>query len=78
MIEQKLTGILNAYLEDAAPVITPDTVLTTDLGLNSMELFDLVCAIEESFGVTIPDRALPKLLTVRDVVEYLETAAGMG
>ena len=73
----KLNAILDEYLAGRAnlPEITLETVLTSDLGLNSMELFDLVCVIEESFGVTIPDRILPTLLTVKDVVTYLETAA---
>jgi len=73
MIE-KLEEILREFLKGSLPEIGPDTVLTSDLGLNSIELFDLVCIIEERFGVTIPDRLLPKLITVRDVTAYLETA----
>ena len=74
MIE-KLKEILSEFLDDNLPDIELDMVLTADLGLNSMELFDLVCMIEERFGITIPDRLLPKLVTVRDVVTYLEEAA---
>jgi len=73
MIE-KLKEILREFLKGNLPEIGLDTVLTADLGLNSIELFDLVCVIEERFGVTIPDRLLPKLVTVRDVTEYLESA----
>ena len=73
MIE-KLKEVLREFLKGNLPDIGMDTVLTTDLGLNSIELFDLVCVIEERFGVTIPDRLLPKLVTVRDVTEYLEAA----
>ena len=74
MIEQ-LKQILNEYLNGKLPEITLDSVLTSDVGLNSMELFDLVCAIEDRFGVTIPDRLLPKLITVRDIVDFLEATA---
>jgi len=73
MIE-KLKEILSEFWDGNVSDIKPDWLLTADLGLNSMELFDLVCAIEERFGITIPDRLLPKLLTVRDVVTYLEAA----
>jgi len=73
MIE-KLKEILSEIWEGNLSEIGPDSVLTADLGLNSMELFDLVCAIEERFNISIPDRILPKLLTVRDVVTYLEAA----
>jgi len=72
---EKLKEILDEFLQGATPVITPTTVLTADLGLNSMELYDLICTVEERFGITIPDRMLPKLITVRDVLEYLEAAA---
>ena len=70
----RLTEVLNEFFHGNAPGIGPSTVLTADLGLTSMELFDLVCTIEESFGVEIPDRMLPKFVTVQDVVEYLEAA----
>ena len=73
MIE-KLKEILSEIWEGNLSDIGLDSVLTADLGLNSMELFDLVCAIEERFGITIPDRLLPKFVTVRDVVTYLEAA----
>jgi len=73
MIE-KLKEILGGIWEGDLSEVGPDSVLTADLGLNSMELFDLVCAVEDAFGITIPDRLLPKLQTVGDVVEYLETA----
>jgi acyl carrier protein len=71
----KLKEILGEFLDDALPDIKPDTVLTADLGLTSMDLFDLVNMIEERFNIAIPDKVLAKLVTVRDVVEYLETAA---
>jgi len=74
MIE-KLKEILSEHWSGEVGDITPDSVLTSDLGMDSMELFDLVCAIEERFEIEIPDRMLPKFVTVRDVVEYLESAA---
>ena len=74
---ENLKEILREFLKGSLPEVGPDTRLTSDLGLNSIELFDLVCVIEERFGVTVPDRLLPKLVTVRDVTEYLE-AAGVG
>jgi len=74
MIE-KLKEILRAYLGEDIADIGPDSVLADDLGLDSMELFELVSTIEEQFGIEIPDRMLLKFVTVQDVVEYLEKAA---
>jgi len=72
MLEQ-LKELLQDYWKGDLPTVTLDSVLTSDLGMDSMQLFDLVCAIEEHFKIEIPDRELPKFVSVRDVVEYLET-----
>ncbi|MGM9657615.1 MAG: acyl carrier protein [Eubacteriales bacterium] len=53
--------------------ITLDSELTGDLGFNSLELADLVLLCEEKFGITFDDDDLSKLITVRDVVEYIES-----
>ena len=43
-----------------------------DLGADSLDLFELVMALEEEFGVEIPSEDLPSIVTVNDVVEYLK------
>lgn len=52
--------------------ITPESELTNDLGINSIELADLVMTCEEKFGVEIEDDDIHKFVTIADVVEYLE------
>lgn len=71
-IRDDLLQILNDYTDGRITSVNPDDVLTADLGLNSFELFDLICIIEEKYDISIPDRLLPTLVTVKDVVEYLE------
>ena len=44
----------------------------SDLGADSLDLFELVMALEEEFGVEIPSEDLPSIVTVNDVVEYLK------
>lgn len=51
--------------------ITPEAELVNDLGLNSLELADLVLYCEEEFDIEIPDEDLRKFITVGDIVEYL-------
>ena len=53
--------------------ITLDSELTGDLGFNSLEMADLVMLCEEKFGISFDDDDLSKLITVRDVVEYIES-----
>ncbi len=54
-------------------IITPDAELTTDLGINSLELADLILICEDKLGVTIEDDQLSKFITVGDVVNYLQS-----
>jgi acyl carrier protein len=66
-------NIRDDYTDGRITQVNPDDVMTSDLGLNSFELFDLICIIEEKYDISIPDKMLPKLITVKDVVEYLES-----
>ncbi len=53
--------------------ITMDSELSGDLGINSIELADLVMLCEDKFNIEINDEDIRKFTTVGDVVEYLET-----
>lgn len=71
-IRNDMLEMLRDYTDGRITEVNPDDVLTSDLGLNSFELFDMICLIEEKYEITIPDRVLSTLVTVKDVVEYLE------
>ena len=51
--------------------ITADTSFKEDLGVDSLDLFELVMAFEEEFGLEIPSEDLKDLLTIQDVADYL-------
>ena len=52
--------------------ITMEAALSSDLGVNSLELADLVYLCEEMFGIVIDDEDLHNFNTVGDIVKYLE------
>ena len=56
--------------------VKPGAELVGDLGINSLELADLVYSCEEKFDITIDDEDLHKFVTVGDVVKYLEETKG--
>ncbi len=56
--------------------IRPEAELVNDLGINSLELADLVLLCEERFGIEISDDDVREFLTVGDVAEYLDKMAG--
>lgn len=67
-LKETLVSELNVNADD----ITMEAELTGDLGLNSLELADLVYNCEEKFNIVIEDDALGNFVTVGDVVKYLE------
>lgn len=67
----ELKAIIEEYTAEPLPEVTMETALTAEFGLNSFELFEIICKIEETYNVTIPDRVLMSFSTVGDVVNYL-------
>ena len=53
--------------------ITPETSFSEDLKADSLDLFEMVMAFEEHFGVDIPAEDLEQLKTVGDVMSYVES-----
>ncbi|PWM24612.1 MAG: acyl carrier protein [Clostridiales bacterium] len=71
----KLKKVLVEEMSINPDDITMDAELINDLGFNSLELADLVVLCEEKFDIVFKDSDLPSLLTVGDVVNYLENNA---
>lgn len=53
--------------------ITMEAELTKDLGINSLELADLILLCEDKLGVEIDDKQLSKFISVGDIVNYLQS-----
>lgn len=70
---ETLKKILVEELQIDAAAITPDAELSSDLGINSIELANLIMLCEEKFDITIDDDDIHKLVTVGDVASYLES-----
>lgn len=70
---ETLKNILVDELQLDPDEITPEAELANDLGINSIELADLVMSCEDQFGIEIEDDDIHKFITIQDVVNYLET-----
>ena len=55
--------------------ITPETSFSEDLKADSLDLFELVMAFEEEYGVSIPSEELENMATVGDVIRYIQEQA---
>ena len=69
---EKFVDLLVDELQIDRNEITMDSELSGDLGINSIELADLVMICEEKFDIEINDEDIRKFTTVGDVVSYLE------
>ena len=69
---EKIKALLVDELQIAKDEITMEAELSGDLGINSIELADLVMLCEDKFDISIDDDDIRKLVTVGDVVRYLE------
>ena len=70
---EKLKELLVEELQIDAKDITMEAELSNDLGINSIELADLVLMCEEKFGIEIAEEDSNRFITVGDVVDYLES-----
>ena len=71
-IEQKVKDIIVEQLSVNAEQVTPEAKFIEDLGADSLDIVELVMAFDDEFGVEVPDSDAEKLLTVGDVVKYIE------
>lgn len=69
---EKMQEIIAEQLNVEANVITAESSFKEDLGADSLDLFELVMALEDEYSVEIPSEDLEKLTTVQQVMDYLK------
>lgn len=69
---EKVRELVAAQLGIDEAVIKPESNFKEDLKADSLDLFELVMSLEDECSVTIPSEGLEKILTVQDVVDYIE------
>ena len=70
---EKMREIIAEQLNCDAESIQPETSFKEDLGADSLDLFELVMALEDEYSVDIPSEELQELTTVGAVIDYLKT-----
>ena len=73
---EKVKDMLVENLQVSEEDITMEAELIADLGINSLELADLILMCEEKFDIEIKDEDIHKFITVGDVVNYLSETVG--
>jgi acyl carrier protein len=72
-LEPKVMKIIEEQLGVDPDRVKPESSFIDDLGADSLDIVELVMAMEEEFEIEIPDEDAEKLRTVQDVMKYLKT-----
>jgi acyl carrier protein len=71
-VEDKVRQIIVEQLGVDESEVTPTASFIDDLGADSLDTVELVMALEEGFGIEIPDEDAEKISTVKDAISYIE------
>jgi acyl carrier protein len=71
-VAERVKKIIVDQLGVNAEQVTEDASFIDDLGADSLDTVELVMALEEEFGMEIPDEEAEKISTVRTAIEYIE------
>ena len=69
---EKVKGIIVEQLGVAETAVTMEASFIDDLGADSLDIVELIMALEEEFDIEIPDADAEKVVTVGDVVDYIK------
>ncbi len=74
-VDAKVKKIISEQLGVPEADVKPEASFVNDLGADSLDTVELVMALEEEFGVEIPDEDAEKISTVQNAVEYIKAKA---
>jgi acyl carrier protein len=74
-LEEKVVNIVVDKLGVDRSEVTLDAVFVDDLGADSLDLVELIMAMEEEFGFEIADEEAEKMRTVQDVINFIQARA---
>jgi acyl carrier protein len=75
VVEEKVKQIIVDQLGVEPSEVTPKASFVEDLGADSLDRVELIMALEETFGVEIPDDDAEKISTVQDAIDYIQRNA---
>ncbi len=76
-IEEKIIEIIMEQLDVTREECIPEASFMDDLGADSLDIVELIMAMEENFGIEITDDELLKIRTVRDAIDFIIKKRGM-
>ena len=77
MVFDKVKELISEQLDVKADDITEASNIQDDLGADSLDVVDLVMALEDEFDVEIPEDQVENIKTVGDIVKFIETSSNL-
>lgn len=74
-VEERVKNIVMEQLGVEPEQVTTEASFVDDLGADSLDNVELVMALEEEFGIEIPDEEAEKIRTVGEAINYINSAA---
>lgn len=72
MVFEKIKKMLAAQINVAEDLIKPESDIINDLGADSLDVVEMLMAVESEFNVTIPDEVAMEMKTIQDVINFIE------
>jgi NADH dehydrogenase (ubiquinone) 1 alpha/beta subcomplex 1 len=72
-VTERIIAVVKKFDQIDSSKVTPETKFATDLGLDSLDIVEVVMAIEDEFAIEIPDQEADKILSIADAVSYIST-----
>ncbi len=74
-LNERVNTLITDQLGVDRKSLTPEANLLDDLGADSLDVVELVMALEEEFGIEVPDDDVENIRTIGDIVQYIEARA---
>jgi len=71
--EARVSEVLKKALQVTQDQITPKALLLEDLGVSSLDRFELLMGLEEEFGIELPEQDQEQMKSVGDIVSYIQS-----
>ncbi|HRT61639.1 MAG TPA: acyl carrier protein [Syntrophales bacterium] len=76
-IEEKVVEVIMEQLDVTKEECVPEASFIDDLGADSLDIVELIMALEENFGIEISDDELRKIRTIQDSINFIKKKKGL-
>ncbi len=76
LVKDKVIQLIIEHLDLEPEKVVPEAHFIDDLGISSMDLWELVLIMEDEFDLEVPDEDLEKIQTIKNAIEYIEARVG--